>query len=61
MNVVIENSGMDSKKVIFLSIYIVYKDNNYEISVATSTRVTHTLKRIYGNDYFSNITLENNL
>ena len=43
---VIDNLGIDSYKLKFVSIYNVYKGNNGAIVVATSTKMTPTSKHI---------------
>ena len=43
---VIENLGIDSEKLKFVSSSTVYEDKNGTIVVATSPRMTHTSKNI---------------
>ena len=42
----VDNLGIDSEKLKFLSISTVYEDNNGDIVVETSTRTTPKSKRI---------------
>ena len=58
---VIENLGIDSEKLEFVSSSTVYEENNATIVVATSPRMNPTSKHIAGNYYFSGSTLERNL
>ena len=43
---VIDNLGIDSEKLKFVSSFTIYEDNNGAIVVATSTRITPTSKHI---------------
>ena len=43
---IIDNLGIDSKKMKFVSSSTIYEDNNGSIFVATSTRMTPTSKQI---------------